>query len=85
MPPRFLIGRDLALDDDELADVYYFGLLGSIGCTSYAYEEALPTGDDRNFRNTFAGLDSSQPPDIVQRAFTRFGEGHGLAGRAGAI
>lgn len=81
----FLIGRDLGLDDDELADVYYFGLLRSIGCTSYAYEEALATGDDRNFRNSFAGLDSSHPADIMQRAFTRLGEGRGFAGRAGAI
>lgn len=81
----FLIGRDLGLEDDELADVYYFGLLRSIGCTSYAYEEALATGDDRNFRNSFAGLDSSQPSDMMHRALTRLGEGRSLAGRAGAI
>lgn len=80
-----LIGRDLGLDQDALADVYYFGLLRSIGCTSYAYEEAIATGDDRNFRNSFAGLDSSQPADIMRRAFTRLGEGRGLAGRARAI
>lgn len=81
----FLIGRELGLDEDELGDVYYFGLLRSIGCTSYAYEEALATGDDRNFRNSFAGLDSSQPGDMMRRAFTRLGEGRGLAGRAHAI
>ena len=81
----FLIGRELGLTDDELADVYYFGLLRSIGCTSYAYEEALATGDDRNFRNSFAGLDSSQPADLIRRAFTKLGEGRGLAGRARAI
>jgi HD-GYP domain-containing protein (c-di-GMP phosphodiesterase class II)/DNA-binding CsgD family transcriptional regulator len=81
----FLIGRELGLVEDELADVYYFGLLRSIGCTSYAYEEAIATGDDRNFRNSFAGLDSSQPADMMRRAFTRLGEGRGLAGRARAI
>jgi HD-GYP domain-containing protein (c-di-GMP phosphodiesterase class II)/DNA-binding CsgD family transcriptional regulator len=81
----FLIGRDLGLEGEELADVYYFGLLRSIGCTSYAYEEALATGDDRNFRNSFAGLDSSQPADLMRRAFTRLGKGRGLAGRARAI
>jgi len=81
----FLIGRELGLVDDELADVYYFGLLRSIGCTSYAYEEALATGDDRNFRNSFAGLDSSQPADLMRRAFTKLGKGRGLAGRARAI
>ena len=81
----FLIGRELGLVDDELADVYYFGLLRSIGCTSYAYEEAVATGDDRNFRNSFAGLDSSQPADMMRRAFTRLGTGRGIAGRARAI
>src|SRR5579859_5463456 len=81
----YLIGRDLGLDEDDLADVYYFGLLRSIGCTSYAYEEALATGDDRNFRNSFAGLDSTQPADMMRRAFTKLGEGRGLAGRARAI
>ena len=81
----FLIGRELGLGADELADVYYFGLLRSIGCTSYAYEEARATGDDRNFRNSFAGLDSSQPADLMRRAFTRLGKGQGLAGRARAI
>jgi putative nucleotidyltransferase with HDIG domain len=81
----FLIGRDMGLKEEELADVYYFGLLRSIGCTSYAYEEALATGDDRNFRNSFAGLDPSQPADVMRRAFTRLGKGRGAAGRARAI
>jgi len=81
----FLIGQDLGLAGDELADVYYFGLLRSVGCTSYAYEEALATGDDRNFRNSFAGLDSSQPADMMRRAFTRLGKGRGVAVRARAI
>ena len=81
----FLIGRELGLNDDELAGVYYFGLLRSIGCTSYAYEEALVSGDDRNFRNSFAGLDSSEPADLMRRAFTRLGKGQGLASRARAI
>jgi HD-GYP domain-containing protein (c-di-GMP phosphodiesterase class II)/DNA-binding CsgD family transcriptional regulator len=81
----FLIGRELGLSEAELADTYYFGLLRSIGCTSYAYEEALATGDDRNFRNSFAGLDSSQPADLMRRAITKLGEGRGLTGRARAI
>lgn len=81
----FLLGRELGLNTAELADVYYFGLLRSIGCTSYAYEEALATGDDRNFRNSFAGFDSSQPADLMRRAFTRLGQGRGLAGRARAV
>jgi hypothetical protein len=59
--------------------------LRSIGCTSYAYEEALATGDDRNFRNSFAGLDSSQPSDMMRRAVTRLGSGRGVGGRARAV
>jgi HD-GYP domain-containing protein (c-di-GMP phosphodiesterase class II)/DNA-binding CsgD family transcriptional regulator len=81
----FHIARELGLVEEDLADAYYFGLLRSIGCTSFAYEEAIATGDDRNFRNSFAGLDSSRPADIMRRAFTRLGEGRGLAGRARAI
>src|SRR5258708_37575519 len=56
-----------------------------MGCTSLGYEEAVATGDDRNFRNSFAGLDSSQASDMMRRAFTRLGEGRGLGGRARAV
>ena len=80
-----LLGEELGLDKAELANVYYFGLLRSIGCTSFAYEEALATGDDRNFRNSFAGLDSSQPADLIRRAFTRLGDGRSIGGRARAV
>src|SRR5713226_3873571 len=68
-----LLGRQLGLEGAALSDVYYVALLRSIGCTSYAYEEALATGDDRNFRNSFAGLDSSRPADLLTRTVTRLG------------
>ncbi|MCH6471164.1 HD domain-containing phosphohydrolase [Sinomonas terrae] len=80
-----LIGQDLGLGEEELADVYYFGLLRSVGCTSFAFEEAAAVGDDRNFRSTFAGLDSSRPSDILRRAVTGLGAGAGIIGRARAV
>jgi HD-GYP domain-containing protein (c-di-GMP phosphodiesterase class II) len=80
-----LLGRELGLGDRDLSDVYYTALLRSIGCTSYAYEEALATGDDMNFRNSFAGLDSRSASDVVGRAITRLGAGGRLAGRTRAV
>jgi HD-GYP domain-containing protein (c-di-GMP phosphodiesterase class II)/DNA-binding CsgD family transcriptional regulator len=80
-----LLGRELGLETHELTDVYYFALLRSIGCTSYAYEEALATGDDQNFRRAFAGLDSARPADVMRRAVTGLGAGRGPVGRARAI
>jgi HD-GYP domain-containing protein (c-di-GMP phosphodiesterase class II) len=80
-----LIAREVGIEAQELADVYYFALLRSIGCTSYAYEEALAVGDDQNFRNAFAGLDSARRSDMMRRAFTRLGAGAGPARRARAI
>lgn len=80
-----LIGRELGLRDRDAADVFYFGLLRSIGCTSYAYEEAVAVGDDTNFRSTFAGLDSSKPTDMLVRALTGLGAGRGPIARVRAV
>lgn len=80
-----LIARELGLDGRDLADVYYFALLRSIGCTSFAYEEALVTGDDQNFRKAFAGLDAARPADVMRRAFTKLGSGAGPGQRVHAI
>jgi HD-GYP domain-containing protein (c-di-GMP phosphodiesterase class II)/DNA-binding CsgD family transcriptional regulator len=80
-----LLGAELGLEGEALSDVYYTSLLRSIGCTSFAYEEALATGDDRNIRNTFAGLDSRSPSDLLGRAVTGLGAGRGPLGRARAV
>jgi HD-GYP domain-containing protein (c-di-GMP phosphodiesterase class II) len=79
------LGQRLGISGQDLSDVYYFSLLRSIGCTSYAYEEALAVGDDQNFRNTFAGLDSANRTDVLRRAVTRLGEHAGPLGRARAV
>lgn len=80
-----LMGRELGLGASDAADVFYFGLLRSIGCTSYAYEEAAAMGDDTNFRSTFAGLDSSRPVDMLRRAVTGLGAGRGPTARVRAV
>jgi len=79
------LGQRLGINGQALSDVYYFSLLRSIGCTSYAYEEALAVGDDQNFRNAFAGLDSADRTDVLRRALSRLGEQAGPVGRARAI
>ena len=79
------LGQRLGISGQDLSDVYYFSLLRSIGCTSYAYEEALAVGDDQNFRNTFAGLDSANRRDVLRRALTRLGDSAGPIGRARAV
>jgi HD-GYP domain-containing protein (c-di-GMP phosphodiesterase class II) len=79
------LGHRLGVSGQALSDVYYFSLLRSIGCTSYAYEEALAVGDDQNFRNTFAGLDSADRTDVLRRAVSHLGEHAGAVGRARAL
>ena len=40
------VGRQLALDDETLSDIYYLALLRFIGCTADAHEEAAAVGGD---------------------------------------
>lgn len=75
------VAREMGVDGPQLSDVYYVGLLRSIGCTSFAHEESALAGDDINFRNTFAAVDFSRPPEIIGRVATRLGKGTGPARR----
>lgn len=79
------IAEALGLGGQALSDAYYIGLLRSIGCTSFAHEEAALAGDDIAFRNTFAGIDFGRPPEVLARAVTQLGKGSGPINRARAV
>lgn len=79
------VGRQMGIEGSELSDIYYVGLLRSIGCTSYAHEESVLAGDDISFRNTFAAVDFTHPPEVVSAMFTRLGKGTGPIRRAKAV
>jgi HD-GYP domain-containing protein (c-di-GMP phosphodiesterase class II) len=79
------IAREMGIEGQDLSDAYYVGMLRSIGCTSFAHEESLLVGDDVAFRNTFAGVDFSRPPEVIGRAVGRLGKGRGPLGRARAV
>lgn len=43
------LAAELGLAAGELADVYHTALLGAIGCTAHAHENAALLGDDLEF------------------------------------
>ena len=53
------------IDGDELADVYYLGLLHSIGCTADAPEAAALFGDDRAPRAAYTLINPGRPAEMV--------------------
>lgn len=79
------VARHMGMEAPELSDIYYVGLLRSIGCTSYAHEESVLAGDDISFRNTFAAVDFTHPPELVNAMFTRLGKGTGPIRRAKTV
>lgn len=79
------LGRALGFEGRELSDAYYVGLLRSIGCTSFAFEESTFNGDDIDFRNTFAAVDFSRPREVVGRAVSRLGKGSSPLSRGAAV
>jgi HD-GYP domain-containing protein (c-di-GMP phosphodiesterase class II)/DNA-binding CsgD family transcriptional regulator len=59
------IGRTVGMDDGELADVFQAALLQSLGCTSYATENASHFGDDLAFQRAIHSLDVTDPASIA--------------------
>lgn len=64
-----LIACELAeaagIEGEELEDVYYLGLLHSIGCTADAPEAAVLFGDDRAPRADYTLINPGRPPEMV--------------------
>ncbi len=53
------------IDGDELEDIYYLGLLHSIGCTADAPEAALLFGDDLAPRAAYTLINPGRPVEMV--------------------
>jgi len=53
------------LDEEELADTYYLGLLHSIGCTSDAPVAARLFGDDIAHKAAYTLIDAGRPADVL--------------------
>ncbi|MGZ6615253.1 MAG: HD domain-containing phosphohydrolase [Solirubrobacteraceae bacterium] len=64
-----LLALDLAelagLDAEQVEDVYYLGLLHSIGCTADAPVTARAFGNDRAHKAAYTLIDAGRPPEIV--------------------
>lgn len=80
------LGSELGVSGSELSDIYYLTMLRYLGCTAFAHEEAAAFGgNDRAFRNAFAGVDFQQPREVLGAMLTRLGRDSGPAGRVRAI
>lgn len=67
------IAEELGIEGRDLSDVFYTGLLRLIGCTSYAHETAIASGDDIALRNLFASVDFGTPKEMLRETFARLG------------
>jgi HD-GYP domain-containing protein (c-di-GMP phosphodiesterase class II) len=77
------------IEGDGLADVFYLGLLHSIGCTADAPEAALLFGDDRSPRAAYTLIDPGRPAEMVgylwRNVYPSVTTGRRLRAFAGAI
>lgn len=59
------VGHQAGLDDRQLADLFQAALLLSLGCTSYATENAWHFDDDLAFQRTIHTLDAADPQSLA--------------------
>jgi HD-GYP domain-containing protein (c-di-GMP phosphodiesterase class II) len=59
------LGESLGLPENELRDVYYFGLLRFIGCNSDTHAIAALLGDELSLRSAFAAVDPGNTPQVL--------------------
>ena len=62
------LARRLGLSRGEVADVYFLGLVRSVGCTSFAHEMAAAWGDDIEMRRLMDPADKATPDDLFAAA-----------------
>src|SRR4051794_2385270 len=70
------IGASLGMTTDELRDVYYYGLLRFIGCTSDTYAIAALLGDELSLRSAFATIDPGNTPQVLNLAIRFMRQAH---------
>jgi response regulator RpfG family c-di-GMP phosphodiesterase len=80
-----LIGREIGLDEDEIAELYYALLLKDLGCSSNAARICeLYLTDDLSFKQDFKLIDGSLP-QALRFVLSHTGLKAGLAERFRAI
>ena len=59
------LARRADLDDDDVRDAFYTGLLPHLGCVAVAHESAAAFGDDIALNRAVARSNLADPADIV--------------------
>jgi HD-GYP domain-containing protein (c-di-GMP phosphodiesterase class II) len=67
------LGQDLGLSEDELSDVYYVALLGTVGCSVEGTLLAKVSRDELAVLGDGAGVDPTSTRDMVAWALRNFG------------
>src|SRR5262249_15279391 len=65
------LGEKLGLSDSDLSDVYYLSLLRLAGCTATAHLAAAAVGDEQAFNQHIAGLDYTNPSQVIRALMGR--------------
>jgi HD-GYP domain-containing protein (c-di-GMP phosphodiesterase class II) len=76
------LASTFALDDADLAAVYYVALLRFVGCTADAHVAAETFGDELSARAHFAQADFGQPTSVIMTLARHLGAGQPPASRA---
>ncbi|MFF2555936.1 hypothetical protein ACFVUS_33345 [Nocardia sp. NPDC058058] len=67
------VAERLGLDEADRRVVFHAALLGAVGCTSRASENADSYGDDIAFQRAYHTLDPGDP-DVFRDQLSRFGD-----------
>jgi HD-GYP domain-containing protein (c-di-GMP phosphodiesterase class II) len=79
------IGQDLGLPPDDLSDVFYVSLLGSVGCTLEASVLARLARDDIAVSGRIATVDVSNLVEVATFGLRNFGAGERPLRRVGKV
>lgn len=70
------MGASLGMPTGDLRDVYYYGLLRFIGCTSDTYAIAALLGDEIRLRSAFAAVDPGSTAQVLNVAIRFMRQAH---------
>jgi len=80
------VAREMGLDHQQCADVYYVALLRFVGCNSHADQDASTAGgDEMAFRRAMATVISGTPQELVPHVVRHVGAGLPITKRARVV
>ena len=80
------VAREMGLDHQQCADVYYVALLRFVGCNSHADQDASSAGgDEMAFRRAMATVISGTPQELVPHVVRHVGAGLPITKRARVV